>query len=103
MKLYHGTNGKAAGKIMRNGFLGSQLSEMTDGFTVSADGVVFMTDSISEAKCYGEAIFAIEIDNPTFFQDCPTSNAKEFYADVATVNNCLVTRVGGMFHGWTNK
>lgn len=103
MILYHGTNSKAAGKIMWHGFRGSELTDMTDGFSTSDTGVVFMTDSIKEAKGYGDAIFAIEIDDPTFFQDCPTSNAKEYYADVDKVNKCLITRVGSMFNGWTNK
>ena len=85
MKLYHGTTQDSADAIESEGFFGSELSEFTDGFTTAADGVVFLTDSLDEARGYGDAVFEVELLNgqPTFFQESPISNAKEFYATVA--------------------
>ena len=85
MKLYHGTTQYSADAIEAEGFFGSELSEFTDGFTTSADGVVFLTDSIEEARGYGDVVFEVELLNgePTFFKESPMSSAKEFYATVA--------------------
>lgn len=85
MKLYHGTTQDKADAIESEGFYGSELSEETDGFATAADKVVFLTDSIDEAREYGEVVFEVELLNgqPTFFQESPMSNAKEFYATVA--------------------
>ena len=85
MKLYHGTTPDSADAIESEGFFGSELSEFTDGFTTTADGVVFLTDSIEEARGYGDVVFEVELLNeqPTFFQESPMSSAKEYYATVA--------------------
>lgn len=90
MKYYHGTTQDSAECIEAEGFMGSDVSKFTSGFdTGSRDGVVFLTDSIEEAKGYGEVVFEIELLNaePTFFQESPVSNAKEFYVDCATLRN----------------
>ena len=89
MKLYHGTTASAAEEIEAEGFFGSDLSEFTDGFTTTTDGVVFLTDDIEEARGYGDAIFEIEMLNvePTFFQESPISSAKEYYVTVADLRN----------------
>lgn len=81
MAYYHGTTQDAAESIESEGFYGSTLSEFTDGFTATKDGVVFLTDSIEEARGYGDVVFEIELLNsePTFFQESPVSNAKEYY------------------------
>ena len=54
---------------------------------VDAGGVVFVTDSIEEAKGYGSVVFEIELlnESPVFFQDAPYSNAKEYYIPVAVI------------------
>ncbi len=88
MKLYHGTTEERAEYIENEGFHGSELSDMTDGFTtLDAGGVVFVTDSIEEAKGYGSVVFEIELlnESPVFFQDAPYSNAKEYYIPVAVI------------------
>ena len=84
MKLYHGTTPDNADAIENEGFFGSELSEFTDGFTTTANGVVFLTDSIEEARGYGDVVFEVELLNeqPTFYQESPISSAKEYYATV---------------------
>lgn len=81
MKLYHGTTSDNADCIEQEGFLGSELSSLTDGFTNVTDGVVFLTDSIEQAKGYGDVVFEIEMLNvqPTFFQDAPIGAGSEYY------------------------
>jgi hypothetical protein len=96
MKLYHGTTTASAEEIEAEGFYGSDLSEFTDGFKTTADGVVFLTDSIEEAQGYGDTVFCIEMLNvaPTFFQESPVSNAKEYYVSVADLrNDGIVSRI----------
>lgn len=88
MKYYHGTTSDAADCIESEGFMGSNVAEFTSGFdTGNRDGVVFVTDSIDEAKGYGEVVFEIELLNgeAVFFQESPISDAKEFYIDCATL------------------
>lgn len=90
MKYYHGTTNESADCIESEGFTGSELSEFTSGFdTGNRDGVVFVTDSIEEAKGYGEAVFEIELLNgeAVFFQESPISDAKEFYIDCETLRS----------------
>lgn len=48
MKLYHGTNN--AYEIESEGFLGSELSEFTDGFTNVENGVVFFKKILKKLK-----------------------------------------------------
>ena len=87
-KYYHGTTGYCADAIESEGFYGSELSEMTDGFTtMNQGGVVFLTDSINEARGYGEVVLEISYVEPVFFQDAPTSNAKEYYVSVEELRN----------------
>ncbi len=91
MKLYHGTTEDAADAIESEGFYGSELSEFTVGGRASdKGGVVYLTDSIDEARGYGDVVFEVELLNgqPTFFQDAPTSiTAKEYYVSVAELSN----------------
>lgn len=83
MKLYHGTTNDNADAIESEGFYGSELSEMTDGFTTLTEGgVVFLTDSVEEARGYGDVVFVVEHVEAKFFQECPTSYAKEYYVTV---------------------
>lgn len=88
MKFYHGTTSDNADAIENEGFYGSELSEMTDGFTTLTEGgVVFLTDSVEEARGYGDVVFAIEHVDAVFFQEAPTSNAKEYYVTVEELRN----------------
>jgi hypothetical protein len=86
MKFFHGTTEESAKEIEAEGFYGSELSTFTNGGRANdPDGVVYLTDSIDEAKGYGEVVFEVELLNgePTFFQEAPTSGAKEFYVTVS--------------------
>lgn len=89
MKYYHGTTWKNANKILKSGFRGSERTELTGGFesdTTAGQGVVFLTEDPKEARGYGSAVFTIEIESAEYFQECPTSQATEFVADVKAVN-----------------
>lgn len=88
MAFYHGTTEDCADAIESEGFYGSELSNMTDGFTtLNQGGVVFLTDSIEEARGYGDIVFEISYVEPVFFQDAPTSNAKEYFVTVEELRN----------------
>lgn len=88
MTLYHGTTSDSADCIENEGFYGSELSELTDGFTtLDSGGVVFLTDSIEEARGYGDVVFAVENVEPVFFQECPTIAAKEYFVTVEELRN----------------
>lgn len=86
MKLYHGTTQKKAEYIEKEGFLGSELSEFTDGFTHIEDGVVFLTDSIEEARQYGGAVIEVNLEGveATPFND---GNTDHFFALAEEVND----------------
>lgn len=103
MTLYHGTTWKNATKIMKSGFRGSERSEMTGGFesnTKAGEGVVFLTDNPKEARQYGSAVFTIEIESAEHFQECPTSNANEYMADVNVVNAAKISIEGKNCGSW---
>ncbi len=83
MKYYHGTTEDCADCIESEGFYGSELSEMTDGFTtLSQGGVVFLTDSIEEARGYGDVVIEVANIEPVYFQDAPYSDAKEYFVSI---------------------
>ena len=89
-KFFHGTTEDAADAIESEGFYGSELSEFTaGGRAADRGGVVYLTDSIEEAQGYGDVVFEVELLNgqPTFFQESPVGNAKEFYVTVTELNN----------------
>jgi hypothetical protein len=98
-KFYHGTDEYRAELIEAEGFLGSELSEFTDGFKHVSDGVVFLTDKVEEAVEYGGIVFEVEFCDdvePTFFQESPNGPGNEFYVSVAAMNRSgLYRRIGG--------
>lgn len=103
MKLYHGTTWKNANKIMKNGFRGSERLDITGGFesdTKEGQGVVFLTEDPKEARGYGSAVFTVEIDSAEHFQECPTSNANEYVADVNAVNAAKISIEGKNCRAW---
>ncbi len=95
MKMYHGTTAEAAEAIESEGFYGSDVSEFTSGNAADRDGVVYFTDSIEEAKGYGDVVIEVELLNaePVFFQESPVSDAKEYYVSCATLREDGVWKV----------
>jgi hypothetical protein len=91
MKLYHGAQEQRARIIEEEGFLGSELDDLTIG-QLSESGVVFFSDSIEEAREYGEAIFEIDSEGEEkFFQVSPlTGNTNEYYIPVEMLSDYLV-------------
>lgn len=88
MKLYHGTTSDNADAIENEGFYGSELSEMTDGFTtLTTGGVVFLTDDIEQARGYGDVVFEIENVDAVFFQEAPMGPGNEYYVTVDELRN----------------
>lgn len=85
MRLYHGTSQRNANSIEAEGFLGSELSELTDGFSHVEDGVVFLTEDVEEAKEYGEAVIEVHLEG---IESHPFSdgNTDHFYAIAEEVN-----------------
>lgn len=83
MKFYHGTN--QANCIEAEGFLGSELSEFTDGFSHVENGVVFLTEDIEEAKEYGSEVIEVHLEGVEAhpFSD---SNTDHFYAIAKEIN-----------------
>ena len=64
MKYYHGTTEECAESIEAEGFYGSELSELTDGFTtLNEGGVVYVYDNPESAKEYGGVVYEIELLN----------------------------------------
>jgi len=87
MKYYHGTTEECAESIEAEGFRGSELDELTDGFTtLDAGGVVYVYDDPELAAEYGEAVYEIELLNGeavAFQQDC--SGNQEYYIPIDTL------------------
>lgn len=92
MKLYHGTQDWRARSIEQEGFQGSELSELTSLGTFVEDGVIFLADSIEEAREYGDAIFEVDAEgHETFFQVSPlTGKSNEYTIPVAIVEAELI-------------
>lgn len=85
MKFFHGTPERNARSIEDEGFLGSELSVFTDGFTHVEDGVVFLAATIEEAAEYGEAIFEIHLEGVAV-NDFEDGWNKHFYANAQEIN-----------------
>lgn len=87
MKYYHGTTEECAESIEEEGFRGSELSELTDGFsTLSKGGVVFVYDTPEPAMEYGGVVYEIELLNGeavAFQDDC--FGVQEYYIPIETL------------------
>ena len=87
MKYYHGTTEECAENIEAEGFRGSELDELTDGFTtLNAGGVVFVYDSPELAAEYGDAVYEIELltgEAVAFQQDW--GGNQEYYIPIDTL------------------
>ena len=87
MKYYHGTTEECAESIEEEGFRGSELSELTDGFsTLSKGGVVFVYDNPEPAMQYGDVVYEIELLNgeaTAFQEDC--FGVQEYYIPIETL------------------
>lgn len=83
---YHGTSEWRARAIEAEGFLGSELDELTIGRHV-ADGVVFLADSVELALGYGDTVIRVETDDAIYFQDCPVTGHKEYFVAVADLQD----------------
>ncbi len=87
MKYYHGTTEECAESIEAEGFRGSELDELTDGFTtLNEGGVVYVYDSPELAAEYGEAVYEIELLNgeAIAFQEDWGGN-QEYYISIETL------------------
>ena len=76
--FYHGTSARAARAIESEGFLGSDPSEFTDGFSHVEDGVIFLAATIEHAQGYGDVVFAIDTEDAQFFGECPVTGLPEY-------------------------
>jgi len=83
--MYHGTPERNARAIEEEGFLGSELSEFTDGFSHVEDGVVFLTEDIEEAKQYGGCVFQIHLEGVAVHQ-FSDGNTAHYYAKAQEIN-----------------
>lgn len=56
---------------------------------MTTGGVVYLTDSIDEARGYGDAVISVTFydETPTRFQSAPYSDATEFYATVDQISS----------------
>lgn len=86
MKLFHGTQNWRADCIEKEGFLGSELSELTSLGKHVDGGVVYFSATKSEAAEYGEAIFKIDLEGVEVFP-FSDGNTNHFYAYAEDVNN----------------
>ena len=84
MKYYHGTTEYCAESIEAEGFRGSELNELTDGFTtLDEGGVVYVYDNSESAQGYGEVVYEIELLNGeavAFQEDC--FGVQEYYIPI---------------------
>jgi hypothetical protein len=81
-KFYHGTTERNARAIESEGFLGSDPSEFTDGFSHVEDGVIFLATTPEHAAGYGEIVFVIETTEAVYFGDCPVTGLPEYAVNV---------------------
>jgi hypothetical protein len=88
--FYHGTSEWQANCIEEEGFLGSELSTDTSGFSRDRnfnDGVVYLAKDIELAKGYGGTVVQVDIDDSLVneYQECPVTGLREYFAAVADV------------------
>jgi hypothetical protein len=79
---YHGTDERSAKAIESEGFLGSDPSKFTDGFSHVDKGVIFLATTIEHAQGYGDVVFAIDTDAAELFGECPVTGLPEFAVSV---------------------
>lgn len=84
--LYHGTKSRNARAIEVEGWLGSELSTFTDGFSHVENGVVFLTDDIEEAKSYGDVVIEVHLEGVEFFPFDDGFTKPHFYAYANDIN-----------------
>lgn len=75
---YHGTDKNSARAIESDGFLGSELSDFTDGFSHVDGGVIFLATTIEHAQGYGDVVFAIDTEEAFFVGECPVTGLPEY-------------------------
>lgn len=75
---YHGTSERNARAIESDGFLGSDPSDFTDGFSHVENGVIFLATTPEHAQGYGEVVFAIETEEAFYFGECPVTGLPEY-------------------------
>ena len=80
--FFHGTSERNARAIESEGFLGSDPSEFTDGFTHCENGVIFLATTQEHAAGYGDTIFEVETDDAQFFGECPVTGLPEYAVSV---------------------
>ena len=85
MRLFHGTPQHNQRSIEIEGFYGSELSDFTDGFSHVEDGVVFLADSIEEAKEYGDCVFEIHPEGAEVYA-FDDGNSKHYYMKASDLN-----------------
>jgi len=85
MKLFHGTQDWRANCIETEGFLGSELSELTSLGRHVEGGVVYFAATAEEATEYGDAIFEVDLEGVEVhpFTD---GNSAHFWAYADDVN-----------------
>ena len=85
MKTFHGTTNSRANCIEKEGFLGSELAQLTSPGRHVEDGVVFVAYTYEEAFTYGEeAVFEIDIPSEMVhpFLDGNTEHAYILLSDL---------------------
>ena len=80
--FFHGTSERNAKAIESEGFLGSDPSEFTDGFSHAENGVIFLATTPEHAAGYGDTVFEIETDDAQFFGECPVTGLPEYAVSV---------------------
>ena len=87
MKYYHGTTEECAESIDTEGFYGSELDILTDGFTtLNKGGVVYVYDNAEAASSYGDVVYEIELLNgeALAFQE-DQIGTQEYYIPIETL------------------
>lgn len=88
MKYYHGTSEYAAESIDEEGFGGSELSAMTDGFTNTLQsGVLFVAETVEHAADYGEVVYEVELLNGAAVEfNVDAYGRKEYYIPISQLS-----------------
>ncbi len=83
---YHGTSSRAARAIESEGFLGSDPSDFTDGFSHVDGGVVFLATTHEHAAGYGDVVISVETYEAVYFGECPVTGMPEYAVSVESLN-----------------